>query len=197
MKLTRQDVRQLRWPLLAASALVIAGAVALWFSEQYLDTAKKNKSATQMQRTTAQERVAKASEEEKEIRNHLVHFQRMADAGLIGAKSRLDLIEKIATIKAQRKLFEIKYSIDAQKPVDYPGVSATGAMEFVTSRMQLDMLLLHEEDLLHFFKDLQGAGQSLVSVRHCKLSRLERSASGGGLSPGVQAQCVVDLINLV
>jgi hypothetical protein len=197
VKLDKQDFRQLRWPLLAASILFVAGAASLWFSERYLETARQNKIAAEKQRTAAQQRVAKASEEEREIRNHLVYFQRMADAGMIGTKNRLDLIEKIAAIKSQRKLFEIKYNIEAQKPVDYPGIVPTGAMEFVTSRMQLDMMLLHEEDLLNFLKDLQGAGQSLVSVRHCKMNRLERSASGSGLTPGVQAQCVLDLINLV
>lgn len=197
MKLDKQDFRQLRWPLLAAIVLMIAGAAALWFSEHYLNAARQAKSAAQKQRSAAQERVAKAAEEEREIRSHLVYFQRMTDAGMIGTKNRLDLIEKISAIKSQRKLFEIKYNIEAQKPVDYPGVSPTGAMDFVTSRMQLDMMLLHEGDLLNFLKDLQQAGQSLVSVRHCKLSRLDRGGTGGGLSPGVQAQCVIDLINLV
>ena len=197
MKFTKQDFRQLRWPLVAAGILVMAGAASLWFADRNLDAANQTKAAAQKQRTTAQERVAKASEEEREIRSHLVYYQRMADAGMIGAKNRLDLIDKIAAIKSQRKLFEIKYSIEAQKPVDYPGITPTGAMEFVTSRMQLDMLLLHEEDLLNFLKDLQGAGQSLVSVRHCKLTRLDRGATGGSLTPGLQAQCTIDLINLV
>jgi len=197
MMFKKQDFRLLRWPLFAATVLVIAGAASLWFADRYLDLAVQQNVATQKQRITAMERVAKASEEEREIRNQLVHFQRMVDAGMVGARNRLDLIDKIADIKTQRKLLEIKYNIDAQKPVDYPGLVPTGPMDFVTSRMQLDMMLLHEEDLLNFLRDLQAAGQSMVSVRRCKLNRMDRGGASNSLAPGVQAQCVLDLISLM
>jgi hypothetical protein len=197
MMFRKEDFRQLRWPLAAAGMLMIAGAASLWYAENYLEAARQKQAAIHKQRLAAQDRVAKASEEEREIRNHLVYFQRMTDAGMVGSKNRLDLIEKIAAIKTQLKLFDIKYSIEPQKPVDYPGITPTGAMEFVTSRMQLDMTLLHEEDLLNFLRELRSAGQSLVSVRTCTLNRLDRGGASGALAPGVQAKCSIDLINLV
>lgn len=197
MMFGKQDFRQLRWPLVAAGVLMIAGAATLWYAERYLDLARQQQAAALKQRIAAQERVAKASEEEREIRNHLVFYQRMVDSGMVGARNRLDLIEKITAIKAQLKVFDIKYNIEPQKPVDYPGIVQSGSMEFVTNRIQLDLLLLHEEDLFNFLRNLQGAGQSLVSVRSCRLNRLDRGGAGGALVPGVQAQCSIDLINLV
>ena len=197
MMFRQQDFRQLRWPLVAATVLIIAGAATLWYSERYLDLARQQQATMLKQRIAAQDRVAKASEEEREIRNHLVYYQRMVDAGMVGSRNRLDLIEKITSIKAQLKVFDIKYNIEPQKPVDYPGIAQTGAMEFVTNRIQLDMLLLHEEDLFSFLRNLQGAGQSLVAIRNCRLSRLDRGGASGSLVPGVQAQCSIDLINLV
>jgi hypothetical protein len=197
MMFHKQDLRQLRWPLVAASVLMIAGAATLWYAERYLDLARQQQAAALKQRVAAQERVAKASEEEREIRSHLVFYQRMVDAGIVGARNRLDLIEKITAIKSQLKVFDIKYNIEPQKPVDYPGITQTGAMEFVTNRIQLDMMLLHEEDLFNFLRDLRQEGQSLVSVRNCRLSRLDRGGTSGSLVPGVQVQCSIDLINLV
>jgi hypothetical protein len=195
--LGKQDLRLLRWPLLGASLLLFAGAATLWYAEYHLDLARQQQAATQKQRLAAQDRVAKASEEEREIRNHLVYFQRMVDAGIVGSKNRLDLVENISGIKNELKLFDIRYNIEPQKPVDYPGIAKTGAMEFVASRMQLDMRLLHEEDLLKFLRELQAKGQSMVSVRQCKLSRIDRGGATGPLAPGLQAQCSIDLINLV
>ena len=108
-----------------------------------------------------------------------------------------DLIERMAGIKTERKLFEMRYSIDAQKPVDYPGITPTGALDLVTNRMQLDMLLLHEQDFLNFLNDLQRSRQAYVSVRHCDIARNDRPATGPTVSPTLKSECTVDLINLV
>jgi len=196
MKLEKQDIRQLRWPLVVAVAFALAGTGVLLYSEQHLDAARRDAAASKTSRTAALDRVAKAAEEEREIRNDLVFYQRMVNAGLVGSRNRLDLIENIATIKAERKLFEIKYNIDAQKPLDYPGITPSGTLDFVTSRMQLDIMLLHEEDLFNFLNDLRAAGQSHVSVRQCTLTRQDRAGSPA-LTPTLQAQCQIDLITLV
>ncbi len=193
MIIVRDDLKRLRLPLVAAAALLALGAACLLASENYLDTAKKARDAARLSRVAAQERVSKASEEEREIRENLVHYEQMRRRGMVGEQSRLDWIESIARIKNDRKLFEIKYSIEAQRPLDYPGIVATGAADFVVSRMKLEMLLLHEEDLLNFLADLEVAGKAYVSVRHCTVSRIERAAA---LQPRLRADCQVDLVSV-
>ena len=193
MIIVRDDLKRLRLPLVAAAALLALGAACLLASENYLDTAKKARDAARLSRVAAQERVSKVSEEEREIRENLVHYEQMRRRGMVGEQSRLDWIESIARIKNDRKLFEIKYSIEAQRPLDYPGIVATGAADFVVSRMKLEMLLLHEEDLLNFLADLEVAGKAYVSVRHCTVSRIERAAA---LQPRLRADCQVDLVSV-
>ncbi len=193
MIIVRDDLKRLRLPLVAAAALLALGAACLLASENYLDTAKKARDAARLSRVAAQERVSKVSEEEREIRENLVHYEQMRRRGMVGEQSRLDWIESIARIKNDRKLFEIKYSIEAQRPLDYPGIVATGAADFVVSRMNLEMLLLHEEDLLNFLADLEVAGKAYVSVRHCTVSRIERAAA---LQPRLRADCQVDLVSV-
>ncbi len=193
MIIVRDDLKRLRLPLVAAAALLALGAACLFASEDYLDTAKKARDAARLSRVAAQERVSKVSEEEREIRENLVHYEQMRRRGMVGEQSRLDWIESIARIKNDRKLFEIKYSIEAQRPLDYPGIVATGAADFVVSRMNLEMLLLHEEDLLNFLADLEVAGKAYVSVRHCTVSRIERAAA---LQPRLRADCQVDLVSV-
>lgn len=196
MKLEKQDFRQLRWSLAVAVVFAVAGAGVLLYSERQLDTARREAATAKASHAAAQDRVAKAAEEERDIRSDLVFYQRMMESGIVGSRNRLDLIDKISAIKAGRKLFEIKYNIDAQKPLDYPGITPSGTMDFVTSRMQLDIMLLHEEDLTNLLNDLRTAGQSHVSVRQCTLTRQDRAGSPA-LTPTLQAQCVVDLITLV
>ncbi len=198
MNVSRDDLKQLRVPLALTILLSALGAACLATSGYYLDAAKSARDASRLTRVGAQERMAKVAEEEREIRENLLHYEQMQRRGMVGEHNRLDWIESIARIKNQRKLFEIRYNIEAQSTLDYPGVVATGAANFVVSRVRLSMLLLHEGDLLNFLSDLQAAGKAHVSVRRCSVTRIERGAppSATALQPRLRAECQVDLVSV-
>ena len=143
MNFSRDDLRHLRVPIALAILLSLLGAACYGVTKYYVDQASAARDASRLTRVGAQERMAKVAEEEREIRENLVHFERMQKLGMVGEQNRLDWIEAIAKIKNARKLFEIRYNIEAQGSVDYPGVVATNAADFVVSRMRLNMLLLH------------------------------------------------------
>jgi hypothetical protein len=198
MNIRREDLKRLRLYAGVAALLVALGAGAIVVSDGYLRGAVGARETAQARRAAAQERVSKVSEEEREIRESLVFYQRMQRQGMIGQENRLDWIDAIARIKSERKLFEIKYSIEPQKPLDYPGIVPTKRGDYVDSRMRLDMLLLLEEDLLAFLSDLRATGRFHVSVRHCNVSRIERGAvaPGQALMPRLRSECQIDLITV-
>jgi hypothetical protein len=198
MNVTRDDLKRLRMPLAMAIVLLVLGAASVIASGYYLDEARTAQGATRLTRVAAQERVLRVAEEEREIRDDLVYYEQMRQRGIVGEQSRLDWIESITRIKNDRKLFEIRYNFEAQKPLDYPGLAPTGAADFVVSRLKLDMLLLHEGDLLNFLADLQAGIKAYVSVRNCTVTRIERGAAPGTttLQPRLRAECQVDLISV-
>lgn len=198
MNITRDDLKRLRAPLALAVVLTAAGAAVLITSQSYLDAAKAERAMTRASRVAAQERVLRVSEEEREIRENLVDYERMREHGMVSEQNRIEWIESIARIKNTRKLFEIRYRIEAQRPLDYPGVVATGNADLVVSRVRLEMLLLHEDDLLNFLADLQSAKKAYVSVRQCMVTRLDRgpTQTAGPLQPRLQAQCTLDLVSV-
>ena len=198
MNVARDDLKRLRIPLAVAILLLALGAACLIASGYYLDEARTARDASRLSRVAAQERVSKVSEEERGIREDLVYYEQMRQRGIVGEQSRLDWIESITRIKNERKLFEIRYNFDAQRPLDYPGLVATSAAEFVVSRLKLDMLLLHEGDLLNFLADLQAGIKAHVSVRNCTVTRIERGAAPGAttLQPRLRAECQVDLVSV-
>lgn len=195
MNLVRDDLKQLRLPIAVAVVSTVLGVVSLIASSGYLDTARGVEAVARQSRLAAQERVSKVSEEERDIRENLTYFEQMRARGIVSVQNRLDWIETIARIKNARKLFEIKYSIDAQRLLDYPGIVPVQNAEFVVSRMKLDIMLLHEDDLLEFLNDLRQEGKAHVTVKHCVVERLERGAPTG-LQPRLRAQCLVDLVSL-
>ena len=98
----------------------------------------------------------------------------------------------------ERRLFNIGYSIEPQKPLDYPGFAAGGGVNFVVSRVKIEMQLLHEEDLLNFIDDLNKRGRSYLAVRSCDVQRMDRGSIGGAttLAPRLKATCMFDLITI-
>jgi hypothetical protein len=198
MNLRREDLRRLRGPIAMAVLAIVIGATCFFLADLYRDSAAKTRAGTRASRVAAQERVLRVSEEEREIRENLIDYERMREQGMLGDQNRIDWIEAIARIKNNRKLFEIKYRIEAQRPLDYNGVVPASGAEFVVSRMRLDMLLLHENDLLDFLSDLQAARRAFVSVRQCMVTRLDRGSApvAASVQPRLRADCQVDLVSV-
>ena len=196
MKIARQDLRRLRLPLAATLVLAAAGAAVVLVTQYYHSLGVQQRQGPLAERKAAQDRVAKVEEEERDIRGNLVHYRKLVEHGIVGPEHRLDWIDAIAAIKNARRLFEIRYAIEPQRPLDYPGIATKGSAAFMVSRMKLDMLLLHEEDLLGFLADLNAAAKAYVSVRNCSVTRAQEGAPTRTIGPKLRAACTVDLITL-
>ncbi len=195
MMIAREDFKRLGLPFATAALLIGLGITGVTLSENWLIEARKANAAVKNTTTEAQKRVDQGAEEEREIKENMLWYSRMASKGMVDQENRLDLIDTIAKIKTARKLFEIRYNIEPQRALSYPGITPAGAMDLVASRMKLDMQLLHEEDLLKFLSDLNGSALSHISVRRCTLDRIERG-TGQALAnvPRLNSSCEVDLV---
>jgi len=195
MKIARADLKRMRLPAAIALLLIGLGAGCVVVTESWLAEARTAREAARKASGEAQTKVAQVSEEERDIKENMVWYARMSARGMVDPDNRLDLIDSIGRIKTARKLFEIKYNIDAQKPLAYPGMTPAGALDLAASRMRLEMQLLHEEDLLKFLSDLDAAALSHVAVRHCTIDRLDRSgAPATSTTPRLSSICEVDLV---
>lgn len=196
MNIARDDLKRLRVPIIFAVLLILLGIACLGFSEHLLAQARRAKDVAKESRAEAQKRVERAAEEEREIRADLAKYQKMVARGMVTGENRLDMIEAIAKIKNDRRMFEIRYSIDAQKRLDYPGITQAGNLDFANSRMKLEMLLLHEGDLMNFLSGLTSMRNSYVSVQRCQTTRVDRNVQTTSVQPRLRSECQIDLIVL-
>ena len=195
MKIFREDWKRLRIPLVSALILASLGGAFVFLGESYLADTRKAHNNAKNSNSSAQKKVAQISEEEREIRENMAWYARMASRGMVDQENRLDLIDSIAKIKTNRKLFDIKYNIESQKGLNYPGIKPAGDLDLAGSRMRLEMQLLHEEDLLNFLEDLNNTALSYVSVRHCTLNKISRGpAQTLAVVPQLDSACDIDLI---
>lgn len=195
MKLGRSDLKWLRLPVAGCIALVLVGVAGYFAAVNYLRETRSLAVAESAQRAEVQARLASASEEEREIKANLQQYQALAARGVVGEENRLDWVDTVTAIKNERRLFDISYSIEPQKALDYPGFGPDGGVKFMVSRVKMKLLLLHEEDLLNFISDLARRGKPYLSVRNCDVQR-ESRAGGTTLAPRLRAECVFDLITI-
>jgi hypothetical protein len=196
MKLGAKELKRVGLPTAVCLALVLAGVACYFAADGYLQDAKTQKAAISAQRVEVQGRLDRANEEEREIMANLQQYRALEARGIIGEEKRLDWIDVLSEIKGERRLFNISYSIEPQKPLDYPGIGAGEGAYFMASRAKINLQLLHEEDLLNFIDDLAKRSKLHLSARSCNIQRMDRGGGGATLSPRLQAECAFDLITI-
>jgi len=196
MKLPPKTGQRIAGPAIVAVALIAAGAVAVAVTNQLLTAARAEQQTVRAERAAEQNKLVRATDEAREISERLVDYRRLVDRGIVGEERRLDWVDRINAIKAARKLSEVKYSIGPQRPAEHPGITGGGEVEFLASPMQLNMALLHEEDLFGFIGDLRSGLSALVVVKACSIERTGEAAKARGLAPRLRALCELDLVTI-
>ncbi|MDD5297233.1 MAG: hypothetical protein PHU46_09990 [Rhodocyclaceae bacterium] len=193
----REDLRTQRRALLLGLAMVVAGIGATGLAHLYHREAEDTVRLALAEKNAFQSRLARMAQEEQEIQAGDALFRQLAERGILGEEKRMDWLERIARIRAERRLGDIQWEISPQRPLEAefaPG--GKGELEFMASSLRLRLSLLHEEDLLRFIKDLKDSMPAYVRIRQCSLERLPRNEDRRGPAPQLQAECQVDLITL-
>jgi len=92
-------------------------------------------------------------------------------SGLVGEERRLSWIESLENTNKVLKLPKLTYSLLPQEEFTRPGLKVKSGVELSGSPMELNMGLLHEEDLLAVLEGLRLSIKNLFTVESCSLSR--------------------------
>ena len=153
-----------------AIALVVSIGM-LSASYQFWESTDKSLKGVERQLRTAREKFRTIDEEEAMIATYYPQFQELERQGIIGPERRLDWIENLSQADENLKLPKLAYSIDTQEPFTAEFPLAGGAYELYASRMDLQLGLLHGQDLFNLLSWLDDDAQGLYSVAACNLVR--------------------------
>ena len=196
MRLTREELKRLLAPLAIAAALLGVGAALIWSAGGALRDAQARLGAAQAERRQSNERLARISEEEREVSQKIDVYQRLKSLNILGEERRLEWADAINRIRAQRELLDLRYAVERQRQlVSAPGKPAN--VDFYASTMKVQLALLHEEDLLRFLADLRQSGNAFYAVRRCELARTGQAVTGATMTPRLRADCDIDLITIM
>lgn len=196
MTFTGEELKRLAPPLLLAVVLVAAGGWLVRSAGASLAAAQRSLTAAQAERKQNTERLMRIAEEEREVNQKLDVYQRLKNLNILGEERRLEWADAITRIRTQRELLDLRYRVDRQQLL-YSAVGKPGNVEFYASTMNVDLALLHEEDLLRFLSDLRASGNAFYSVKRCALRRTGQAATGTTMTPRLRAECEIDLITIV
>ena len=196
MTFTRDELKRLALPALVALVLVALGVVLITLASDSRREASERLAAARSERNQSAERLARIAEEEREVKAKLDVYQQLKQLRVLGEERRLEWADAIARIRTQRELLDLRYRVERQQLLNsVPGKPASVA--FCASTMQVNMALLHEEDLLRFLSDLRASGNAYYSVKKCVVTRSGQAATGTTVTPRLRADCSIDLITIL
>ena len=115
-------------------------------------------------------------------------FIELYNKGVIGKEQRLNWIEVLRTAGMQIQVPTLSYQIESQDTY-MPSYSVTlGRFKLYSSKMTLNMRLLHEGDLLNILNRLNKNAKGIYSLNSCRLSQngvIVESAD----APNINAEC--------
>ncbi|MDJ0709954.1 MAG: hypothetical protein QNJ14_06180 [Woeseiaceae bacterium] len=126
-------------------------------------------------------------------------YQRFDELGFIGRESRLDWVETLRTTAKDLSLQRLSYSIEPQIEVIPPVKSVFGGedLQIRASKLQLELGLLHELDLLRFFDALQVSAPGLIKVDRCELTWDLEPGSRTNTDTNLTATCALQLYSVI
>ena len=196
MRFTREELKRVAAPLAIALAALAAGAALIWGAGGALRDSQARLVVAQAERRAANERLARISEEEREVSEKIDVYQRLKGLNILGEERRLEWADAIQRIRAQRELLDLRYAVERQRQL-FSAAGKPANVDFFASTMKVQLALLHEADLLRFLADLRESGNAFYAVRRCELTRTGQAGTGATMTPRLRADCDIDLITII
>ena len=121
------------------------------------------------------------------------------DLGFVGRESRVDWIETLRTTARALTLPRVAYAIEPQLKATAPvqSVMQGNAIQVHLSKMQLEMGLVHELDLLRFFDELQSSAPGLIRVDGCELDWQVETERRMRTGANIRASCSISIFSVI
>ncbi len=171
----KDDIMWLKWPLVLL-VLVFIVAISSYVSAIYFrnDMQRQELNArSNLELISGQ--VHEIESSESIIVSNIDRFNSMVANSILDEENRVDLLEEIREIREKHQLFPISVDIREQERLLLTYASDVELPEeqisLRSSSIQIQLPLLHEEDLTRFLADFLGSGR-LMFINRCNIASL-------------------------
>jgi hypothetical protein len=164
-------LRNLAGSLIAAVTGLAVLAGTAWMASDWL--AERERAFDRARRDLAQaaNQYRNASDNQAVYRQYADRFRDMSELGWIGDEGRLTWIEALQSINADLKLPTLRYEIGQRTSVEHDRAGGGSRLHLYRTPMRLDIGALHEYDVVELLERLNRAGDGLLSLSGCTMTR--------------------------
>lgn len=116
-------------------------------------------------------------------------FAALVKKGVVGEERRLNWVEALREISAVLQLSKSNYRIEPKKMVSPDYIDNSGSFSLYASKMNLQLSLLHEADLLSVISALDRKAFGIFHVESCEFERKQEDFLSSGTSDNLSAEC--------
>ncbi|MGI9262260.1 MAG: hypothetical protein ACR2QR_09515 [Woeseiaceae bacterium] len=133
------------------------------------------------------------------VEQYYNRYREFQDLGFVGRESRLDWIETIRLAAEGLDLPNVSYSLEPQLEVIRPVETASpdAEIQIYLSKLELELGLVHELDLLRFFARLEQEAPGLMKVDQCSIARQQGSELKLVAETNLMARCSLMMFSVV
>jgi len=171
MKLSKSDLKLMRWSLLAIGLSALLSGAILFISRQYASNAANKMRTTQAQISDVRNRLTTALQDRESMSTYASEYVKWEGRNVLGDDHRLDWIEGLEKLRQQNLVSSFRYTIAPQKDYAPQPAINSGNFDIHYSEMKLQFELLHEAQLPNFFTMLRKQTMGWYQLAGCSLQR--------------------------
>lgn len=185
MSFSPADLPNIKWSLGAFVLSLALGGGLIYLSEGYLEQSLKERQAAQKQLADARTQLAATQSDQENMSTYALEYNTLLAREIIGNEQRLDWLEELEKLRQQGTVLDFKYTIAPQQSYAPSPALDAGNFQLSRSGMTMQIDLLHEEQLLHLFANMQRQMKGWFMLDGCTLSR---TGAADELAP-LKAEC--------
>lgn len=173
-----------------------AAAGASYLIRQHQSAINQQLTADQL---VAQEDYASLVHRRRTVDRYHRRYQQFSNLGFVGMESRLDWIETVRESTGELTLPRVSYVIEPQLDAIAPveSIMAGDNVSIHVSRMELEMSIVHELDLVRFIDELQRRAPGLLKVDQCELVWQSDPQQALTADVNIDARCTLAIYSVV
>ncbi|MEK6210716.1 MAG: hypothetical protein AABM64_10195 [Pseudomonadota bacterium] len=189
MKLTGTDLASLKLPFVVLAITIAASIALVKFSSGKRELAEMRHRSQLTALQDARSRYQRSGEERETILRYLPAYRQLEKQGFVGTEQRINWLEGLRAANGQAGLFGVTYQLDAQKPSPLVGQDNPMSRHLYHSQMKLSFGLVHEGDLMRFFRALEAQQTGMFMLTDCALDRAGSIDAPAPRQANLTAQC--------
>jgi hypothetical protein len=186
MSFSADDLGAIKWGLLSCALSAGIAFALVDYSSASQRQASNQLQQAQRQLNEARGQLLVSQNDQENMSSYQLEYDALVSQKIIGAEPRLDWIENLEHIRKQGLLPDFRYSISPQTA--YAPNPPLNAGNFVLnfSPMTLQFDLLHEDQLMRFFKAMRNQVPGWFMLEKCDISRAKDMQNKGVM---LKAEC--------